>query len=120
MDDIEHLSPDGKFRLLLRTDREGDVSIGFAGYPWHTHGTILAATSGRLEGEAVRQFLQKVLDGSSVIAVWSREGKIADVWVSEDPLLGCTVSRGWRDHRIATLGWNHVGHPAHWWPALTI
>src|SRR5438046_1455790 len=34
----EHQSPDGLLRLIVQRDDDGDIAIGFEGYPWHTHG----------------------------------------------------------------------------------
>jgi len=37
----EHVSPDRLLRLLVVRE-DGDITIGFAGYPWHTHGDVVA------------------------------------------------------------------------------
>jgi hypothetical protein len=84
----EYESPDGRLRLLVQTGDDGDdgdATIGFAGRPWHTHGTILAATSGLPEDEALRQFLRRLCDGSLAIVVFKVAGDVRDVWVSDDP-----------------------------------
>ena len=39
---VRHVSPDGTLILLAVWDEEGEVTIGFEGFPWHTHGDILA------------------------------------------------------------------------------
>jgi hypothetical protein len=41
MPDEEHRSPDGSLTLVVSRE-DGDVTIGFLGYPWHTHGDLLA------------------------------------------------------------------------------
>jgi hypothetical protein len=33
-------SPDGLLRFLVVQDDDGDVSLGFDEYAWHTHGTF--------------------------------------------------------------------------------
>jgi hypothetical protein len=40
----EVVSPDGALRLVVSRD-DSDVTIGFAGFPWHTHGDLLAGCS---------------------------------------------------------------------------
>ena len=39
-------SPDGSLRFLVGTEDDGDVSLGFDGFAWHTHADILAAVAG--------------------------------------------------------------------------
>ena len=81
----EHVSPDGRLRLRVVTAADGDETLGFDGFPWHTHADILAATTGRPAAEAVRWFVGNVVGGASVIALWSVGGELRDVWVSDDP-----------------------------------
>ena len=81
----EYVSPDRLLRFLVVTCDDGDVTLGFAGFPWHTHADILAATSGRPEAEAVRRFVADLVSGASVIVLWSVGGELRDVWVSDDP-----------------------------------
>ncbi len=38
----EYLSPDGCLRLVVIRET-GDITLGFEGFPWHTHGDVLAA-----------------------------------------------------------------------------
>ena len=80
----EHVSPDGLLRFLV-LDAEGDLTLGFDGYPWHTHGDILASLSGLPEPEAVRRFLDDLFGDKSTIALWGVPGELRDVWVSEEP-----------------------------------
>ena len=42
----EHRTPDGRFRFIVERSDDGDFSLGFDGYPAHTHGDILAELSG--------------------------------------------------------------------------
>jgi hypothetical protein len=81
----EHVSPDGRLRFLVLSYPDGDVALGFDGYPSHTHADILATLSGLAAADAVRQFVDDLLSDKSVIAVWGVPGKVEDVCVSEDP-----------------------------------
>lgn len=81
----EHVSPDGKLRFRVVTSDGGGVSLGFVGFPWHTHADILAATTGLSQTEAVRQFVRDLIRGKSVIVLWSVGDELQDVWVSDNP-----------------------------------
>jgi hypothetical protein len=81
----EHVSPDGRLRLRVVTGADGDVTLGFDGFPWHTHADILAATAGLPEAEAVRRFVADLTGGAAVIVLWSVGGELRDVWVSDNP-----------------------------------
>jgi hypothetical protein len=81
----EHISPDGRLRFYIHTGEDGDVTLGFAYFQWHTHADTLAATTGLSEDEAVRQFVNDIISGKSVICLWSVGDNLEDVWVSEDP-----------------------------------
>lgn len=82
----EHVSPDGRLRFLVVTGDDGDVTLGFAGFPWHTHADILAALTGLPEAEAVRRYVADLVGEESVIVLWSVCGELRDVWVSDDPV----------------------------------
>jgi hypothetical protein len=80
----QHVSPDGQLRLIVTRDMNGDTSLGFDGFTWHTHGDILSRIQGVPEDAAVRQFITDLLDGRSTIAI-SRVGQtIQDVWITDD------------------------------------
>jgi hypothetical protein len=81
----EHISPDGRLTFLVVQGEDGDVSMGFAGFPWHTHADILAALAGLSEAEAVRRYVDDLIGGVSVVALWSVAGELRDIWVSENP-----------------------------------
>lgn len=72
-------------RFVVATDDDGDVALGFDGYPWHTHADILAAVAGVVETDAVEQFVQDLLGNRAVIAISRVGGVIRDVWVTDDP-----------------------------------
>ena len=81
----EHVSPDGRLRFLVVAGPDGDLALGFDGYPWHTHADILAELSGLVQSEAVRRYVDGLLNDESAIALWGIPGEVRDVWVSEDP-----------------------------------
>lgn len=80
----EHVTPDGLLRLVV-DETDGDTTLGFAGYGWHTHAGILAAVSGLSEAAAVRQFVRSVLQNEATIAISRVGGRIQGVWITEDP-----------------------------------
>jgi len=65
----EHVSPDGRLWFRVVTGDDGDVTLGFVGFPWHTHADILAATTGLPRAEAVRRFVSDLLSGVSAVAL---------------------------------------------------
>lgn len=77
----KHASPDGllTFSVLQYPDEENDISIGFENFEWHTHADILASTSGLSEVEAVRQFVDELLNNKTIIAVMKKGNKIVQV-----------------------------------------
>lgn len=90
----EHVSPDGRLRLRVDAGPDGDLALGFDGYPWHTHADILAAVSGLAEGAAVRQFIDDILSDKAVIALWGVPGEVQDVWVSDEPSKDAAYPQG--------------------------
>jgi len=85
----EHRSPDGAFILVVSQD-DDDITIGFAGFEWHTHGDVLAAsyqlvdvTDLTPEGAAMR-FVQDVVSNRAIIAVVKSGNRIRDIWVTDD------------------------------------
>ncbi|APW63767.1 hypothetical protein [Paludisphaera borealis] len=81
----KHVSPDGRLRFLVSVDPDGDLSLGFDGFPWHTHADILASLSGLPQPEAVRRFVDDLLNDRSLVALWGVPGEVRDVWVTEEP-----------------------------------
>lgn len=80
----EYRSRDGVLRLLVIREND-DVTIGFDGYPWHTHGDVIA---GELEllgepkcapEEAAKRLVEDVLSGRIGIGIVRRQGQIQDV-----------------------------------------
>jgi hypothetical protein len=79
-----YVSPDGALAFLVIRDPD-DITLGFEGYPWHTHGDILAELSGDVTEQAVHRFVEDLLGNALVIAVISVDGVIADVRPKDDP-----------------------------------
>jgi len=85
----EHVSPDELLTLAVESLGNGDYGIGFRGFPWHTHADILATIRSRSETDAVRQFIDDVLNDRSLIAIQIIDGKMHDVWITVDPANDC-------------------------------
>jgi len=81
----EYVSPDGSLRLLVVSEDEGEVTLGFAGFSWHIHADILATVTGGSEAGAGERFVQDLLGNQAVIAVSRIRGEVQDVWVSDRP-----------------------------------
>lgn len=85
----EHVSPDGLLRLFALRNA-GDITIGFDGFGWHTHGDVLAGgytlagRDGLAPEEATRIFVADVMENRAVIALLRVAGSIRDVWVTDD------------------------------------
>lgn len=80
----EYISPDGQLRLLVICP-DGDWTLGFDGFPRHTHGSILASLSGKDEEIAIEDFVADLTRGKSVIAMKRIGGAVVDAWVTDDP-----------------------------------
>ena len=79
----ERRTPDGLFRFIVQRSDDGDLSLGFDGFPSHTHGDILASLSGLPVDAAVRNYIDALLSGRSFIGIARVAGKIRDVWVTD-------------------------------------
>jgi len=86
----EYVSRDGLLRFVV--EREGDeITLGFDGYPWHTHGDVLvgcyalAGRDGLTPEQATRLFVSELTESRAVVAVLRVQRAIRDVWVTDDP-----------------------------------
>ena len=70
----EHYTPDRFFRFAITRSEDGDISLGFDGYPSHTHGDILASHSNLPMEKAIRDYVDSLLTGRSFIGI----GRVAD------------------------------------------
>ena len=80
----EFVSPDNQLRFVIGHD-EQDVSLGFEGFPWHTHANVLASEFGTSEELAVNWFVSDLLSDRCIVAVSRIGGTIRDVWITADP-----------------------------------
>ena len=73
--------------VLVTRDERGDVSLGFDGFAWHTHADVLAAATGvsKSKEQAVRQFIDDLLNDGMIIVVSRVDGTVKDAWVTDDP-----------------------------------
>jgi hypothetical protein len=81
----EHWTPDGLLKFVVGREEDGDVYLGFLGVGWHTHGDILALSSGLSEGLAVKQFVDDLLNSRMIIEVTRVAGSIRYVDVTDRP-----------------------------------
>jgi len=82
-----HISPDRLLTLIVDLDRSGEVadcSIGLEGYASHTHGDILAELRGLSEKEAIRSFVDEMLNDQTIFVVSRVNGIIQDIWWIDD------------------------------------
>jgi hypothetical protein len=82
----QHRSPDGSLTFTVERFDEGDYCLGFDGFPWHTHGDILACQFGVPEEAAIRQFVDQLLSNQAIIATARIGEQRNDVWVTETPV----------------------------------
>ena len=85
MRDIDLVSPDGLLRFVIRSP-DDDITLGFEGYPWHTHGDLLAGPSKQDPEAAAEQFVADLIAGNLLIAVARVSGRTRDIWITADPL----------------------------------
>jgi hypothetical protein len=82
-------SPDGELTLVVLSEAD-DVSIGFDGFEWQTHGDLLAAdypseAGSRLTAEsAARRLVEDIVTNRAIIVVRRVDGEIRDVWITDD------------------------------------
>jgi hypothetical protein len=81
----QHCTPDGLLRFIVVRNDDGDISLGFEGFASHTHADILASLSGLPQDAAVRQYVDDLLGGRSVIGVARIGERIREAWVADAP-----------------------------------
>lgn len=75
-------SPDGLLRFQI-SQHDADTILTF-GFPWHTHADLLAQFCQTSEEDAVDRFLQGLINGEWIIAIYSNGADIMDICVVED------------------------------------
>ena len=81
----KYVSPDGTLTFVVQRE-PGDITLGFEGTPWHTHGGLLAGEYGLPQEEAVARFMEALLQNQHVIAVASVKGVVNDIWIVDEPM----------------------------------
>jgi hypothetical protein len=77
-------SPDRAIRLVIDLT-DGDWTIGFDGFAWHTHGDILEAWGYHgAPDKMVRAFVQDIISSRKEICVYRIDGRISDIAVPAD------------------------------------
>lgn len=80
-----YVSPDGLITFDIIQDKS-DIILGFVGFPWHTHGDLLAAEGfGDSEQTAVEEFVAQLLQNKLIIAVFRRGDEICAIQIDDDP-----------------------------------
>lgn len=81
-----HISPDSLLQLIVDRADDGDWSVGFGGFAWHTHGDILEWSGyAGPPAERVRAFVDDIIASRRVIVVSRIDGMVRDAWVTDDP-----------------------------------
>jgi hypothetical protein len=91
-------------RFLVVCTADGDVTMGFEGYPWHTHGDTVAAFSSDSPEAATQRFVDDLLCGRSIIAMSTVAGAIRDIWITDEPAAERQFCG--RNGRVPALGWD--------------
>jgi hypothetical protein len=79
----EYRTSDGLLRFLVSRGADGEITLGFDRFAWHTHSDILAAVTGLAEEAAVRRFVDDLLNSRAIIAIARVGDTIRDVWVTD-------------------------------------
>ncbi|HEY4031566.1 MAG TPA: hypothetical protein VGM25_14560 [Caulobacteraceae bacterium] len=84
----EYRSPDGQLCLVVEAV-DGDVRLGFADMPWHTHGDVLASQLGLPIEAAVQAFVEALVGSATIVAVLKVNATVCDVWVPCNSVEDC-------------------------------
>lgn len=103
----EYVSPDGALRFVVICP-DGDWTVGFDGFAWHSHGSILAALSGEDEIAAIDRCVADLVGNISVIALRRTSGRLTDVWITDDPAVDMASYKkyGQADETLEFRFWN--------------
>lgn len=82
----KHTSPDELLTFSVLQYEDGDTSLGFESFDWHTHGDFLAFRLGVSEEKAIRQFVDDLLNNEQIVVVMKKENKVEQVWITDDPI----------------------------------
>ncbi len=109
-----HQSTDLQLTLIVDVT-DGDWTVGFDGFPYHTHGDILAQTeyAGTSE-QAMRSFVVDILESRRPIVIWRVYGKIRDLGMPQE------FSRAELDADIAKYGFPGETWEARYWDGRAV
>ena len=85
-----HTSPDGKLELLI-LQRQDEITLGFDGCSWHTHGDVLAGEyalrgeTGLTSEAAIKRLVAEILENRAVLVLSRVNDLLQDVWVTYSP-----------------------------------
>jgi hypothetical protein len=96
-------TPDGTLELLVIRE-DGDISVGFDGFTWHTHGDVLVGEYALLgevadtPEQALERFLHDLQSDDATIVIYRKGSTVQDVCVSlsepeDDKYMGPDESR---------------------------
>lgn len=75
-----HTSPDGLLQQIVDHADDGDWSVGFENFAWHTHGDILTSEYGGTPESAVRACVNDIIAYRRVIVISRLDGQMWNVW----------------------------------------
>jgi hypothetical protein len=85
-----HTSPDGLLKLIIdlyEDENLKDFSIGLEEFDSHTHGDLLAESRNLPEKEAIRRFVDEILNDRQIFVVSRIDKKIRNVWwITDDDI----------------------------------
>jgi hypothetical protein len=84
-----HTSPDGLINLIVDVCEDGEITdygIGLEGFASHTHGDILAELRGLPGKEAIREYIDEILNDERIFVVSRVAGKVRDIWITDGDL----------------------------------
>ncbi len=107
----EHASNDGLLKFIVCRADDGDVAINFEGFAWHTHthADVLASSSGLSKPDAMRRFIDDMLEDRAISAVSRVDGVAGDVCITEDPAFERLYPS--RDETIEFRSWSSKFRP---------
>jgi hypothetical protein len=101
----QHTTPDGL--VIFYVDlTDGDWTIGFEGFPGHTHGDILAELNGGTPEDAVRAYVDEVIGSQRVIVISRINGVLNDAWVADGPIDDALKKYAYPNETFELRYWN--------------
>lgn len=77
--------PDATLTLLVQRE-DGDITIGFDGYPWHTHADIIADLRRQSDSEsALKTYLDDLFHDRLPIILMMKAGVLREPYIPDFP-----------------------------------